>query len=206
MRLLRLLIICAATLAVSPSRAAEPSRYFPQRLWTAQAACPGPMAFRPTLMTDHRAEWYGRALGAVDEPSLIPAGQKTDAWRFLWLRSFHMPVIVRIDEAPGGDLVMTAKRLTGAGGYDPGALDTRLERRLTVEEARAFRALVAQPDFAEDGPPNCLLGTDGAQWVVETRVGGTYRFHDEWTPQGGAVADLGRFLLKLTRWDVEPIY
>lgn len=38
--------------------------------------------------------------------------------RFLWLRTFHAPMLVRVDR-DGDSFALSAKTLSGLGGYDP---------------------------------------------------------------------------------------
>jgi len=206
MRRPSILIVCGVfCVALIGGAAARPDGYFPDRLWRQSTICTQPAGMKLTLMTDDRADWYWRALAGMNEPSLAD-GSGPDSWRFLWLRSFHAPIAVRIQSAADGRLNLTAKRLSGQGGYDPGLIAATVQRPLEPDEARRFRALAGSPRFDADGPPDCTFGADGARWIIETRVGGQYHFQDEWTPQTGEVAALGRFMLDLTDWDVEPIY
>ncbi|HZS04476.1 MAG TPA: hypothetical protein VFD58_06540 [Blastocatellia bacterium] len=67
-------------------------------------------------------EWYSEHLKAMAEPSLLTlSGVQIECYRFLWLRSFHHPVAVRIWRE-GNDRFIVAKELDGAGGYEPGRL------------------------------------------------------------------------------------
>jgi len=45
------------------------------------------------------ARWYSGQLKALDEPSLLAEARNTStqSYRFLWLRSFHHPIAVRLD-------------------------------------------------------------------------------------------------------------
>ena len=62
---------------------------------------------------DFKEEWYSQHLIAMGEP-LLPDGAN-EVYRFLWLRTFHNPIMIRLTYDPKGcDLI--AKRLDGAGG------------------------------------------------------------------------------------------
>ena len=74
-----------------------------------------------------RSGWYGKALAAMAEPRLFvaPGELPTETLRFLWLRTFHHPVAVRVERRPDGCAVTTTV-LDGQGGYEPGATSRRL--------------------------------------------------------------------------------
>ena len=67
--------------------------------------------FPPTVVDEFTANWYGRFLNAFDEPSLWELSKKspTQSYRFTWLRTFHHPVVVRIDVRPDGICELTSK-------------------------------------------------------------------------------------------------
>ena len=54
-----------------------------------------------------RSCWYSVGLAAMGEQALW-AGDR-ESYRFLWLRAFDEPVMIRIDSAPDGTGVLTAK-------------------------------------------------------------------------------------------------
>src|SRR5262245_51972945 len=70
------------------------------------------------------SDWYTKQLKALKEPSLWELSKKSvpQAYRFLWLRSFHHPVAIRLDINADGTARLTTKMTSGAGGYAPGKL------------------------------------------------------------------------------------
>jgi hypothetical protein len=46
-----------------------------------------------------RSDWYSRELRILDEPSLLAIAKdaSSESYRFLWLRTFHHPVAIRVD-------------------------------------------------------------------------------------------------------------
>lgn len=77
---------------------------------------------------------------ALEEPSLGESSktQKTESYRFLWLRTFHHPVAIRIDVNADGTSRLTKKISSGAGGYAPGKLIENDTMALTKEQADWF--------------------------------------------------------------------
>lgn len=72
------------------------------------------------------AHWFSGQLIALHEPSLLAMSKDKSAqtYRFLWLRSFHHPVAVRVDFHTDGPAVVMTKIGAGEGGYPPGNLVT----------------------------------------------------------------------------------
>jgi hypothetical protein len=166
------------------------SNYFP-------AETPGESA----KLDDFKTQWYSKFLNAMHEPSLWEMSKtpKTQTYRFLWLRSFHHPVSVRLDVNPDGTGLVTTKISRGQGGYQPGRLMTnrteKLDRERTswmldrIEELK-FWTLATNPPPDSDG-----VGTDGAQWIFEGVKDGAYHVVDRWSPDKGEVHSLGIMML-----------
>jgi hypothetical protein len=141
-----------------------------------------------------KATWYGRNLRALQEPSLF-ALMKTpssESYRFLWLRTFHPPISVRVECKPDGSSVVTAKIASGKAGYNPGVLSQTSSRTLTKEQTQAFQKSVEAASFWQIPSQDYERGgADGAQWVIEGVKNRHYHLVDRWTPKDGAVHDLG---------------
>lgn len=146
---------------------------------------------------DFKAEWYSAQLKALNEPSLFALTKVNDAesYRFLWLRTFHHPVAIRLDRQVDGTWTLTTKVGSGAGGYKPGQLVTDKSRKLTAQEIQAFLAKVQGDQFwSAPNPVNDQAGTDGSQWIIEGAKAGKYHVVDRWMPKNGPARDLGMFL------------
>src|SRR5688572_21183417 len=81
----------------------------------------GSLHWRPDLDA-FMESWYSNALERVNERSLNRAARdkKRHVYRFLWLRSFHPPVAIRIEITGDGTGNLVGKQLDGRGGYDFG--------------------------------------------------------------------------------------
>lgn len=144
--------------------------------------------------------WYSQHLKAMREPSLQCASSRP-VYRFLWLRTFHHPIAIRV-EARAGGMHLFAVELSGAGGYEPGEITRRMDRAMTADEARMFAAAIENAQVWAPDATKKDLGADGAQWVVEARHGRRYVLHDVWTPDHGGVRDLGLAFIALTGWTI----
>lgn len=197
-------------------------QYLPKSLWsTPEQAVPlDEGADRPwsaadcgrssaKAMDDFTNDWYSGHWRAAEEPSLFLQSQDAKSMRserFTWLRSFYAPVFVRLDWLADGQVRMTAKELTGAGGYEPGEVGRMKQRLLsgeelaTLDEARGALKPYRRPAAV------CSFGVDGARWLLESSAPGEYVFIDRWTPESGPVHDYALKLLALTGWAFDPVY
>ncbi len=173
-----LLLLCALVAAV----AQEP--YFPQGVLDDDAQ--GDL---------FRSNWYSKHLKALEEPSLFQMARASSAesYRFVWLRTFHHPVIVRVDIKANASGELTTKLSSGAGGYEPGKLIENTSRPLTQRQTEKFLATIQRLQFWElpthETPET--VGCDGSQWIIEGIKDGKYHVVDRWTPAKGAIHDLG---------------
>lgn len=170
--------------------------------------CFGQSSYFPggTLDEDARGdkfkrEWYSKSLSALHEPSFWQSSktQKVQSYRFLWLRSFHHPISVRLDAQPDGTALLTTKITSGQGGYEPGRLIEHRTRKLTKERTDWFLDRIEELKFwtLPTGPPKdpSVVGVDGAQWVLEGIKDGHYHVVDRWSPDKNEVHTLGIIML-----------
>jgi hypothetical protein len=166
-----------------------------------------------TGISESKDEWYSRHLRAAGEPSLFeaprsprPAGAAT--YRFTWLRTFHHPVVIRVEVERGRRARLVAKELSGHGGYDPGEITRHVERKLSPDEARRLGSVLAATRLLTWPARDChgLLGLDGSQWIVEARDRTGYHLVDRWSPEGGPIREVGELMLRLTGWQYGEVY
>ena len=141
---------------------------------------------------------YSEQLKAMNEPIMFAKYPINCAFRFTWLRTFHNPIAVRL-ENKDGRIFLIWKECDGSGGYEPGKIIENKQKELSKREWREFLQLIAKIDFW--GMPSKLdeiPGCDGAQWILEGVYNGEYHVVDRWTPQGSDYANCCEFLLNLT--------
>jgi len=141
--------------------------------------------------------WYGEQLSALKEPSLLALANDHTAqsYRFLWLRSFHHPVAVRLDVKADGSATLTTKKTSGAGGYKPGRLTLSTSTGLTKLQTDAFLKKVDAVRFWDlPSVPKEPNSPDGAEWIIEGVKNGQYHLAERQSPTDGAIFDLGRIL------------
>src|SRR5690349_15429772 len=60
----------------------------------------------------HQRNWYSKHLRAMSEPSLSSGNYTGDVYRFLWLRTWGRPIVVRV-ESDAHAWLLTAVELDG---------------------------------------------------------------------------------------------
>jgi hypothetical protein len=156
-------------------------------------------------------QWYPKHLKAMKEPSLYEkrADKAVEQYRFLWLRTFHKPLAVRIQKDSGG-ITLRVVSLSGAGGYEPGKIEHDETLTLSTNQWAAFVKLVEKASFWQTPTKEKYeQGFDGSQWILEGQAAGKYHVVDRWTPAAEPekrrlddFVTCCRYLLKLSRQEI----
>lgn len=185
--------------------------FFPSRFVSEWVSCEhrsGEQHSQP-VMDDFVDGWFSAELSAFQEPSLYHRPVSTPlSVRFTFLRSFHDPIVVRVDTLPDGQRRLSAKqRVAGVVFGSEKPSDRALVRMLSSAESGAFDAVLERSRIFDKPSRGCAGGLDGSQWIVEAADPAKgYRYRQKWSPEDGLERELGLFMLGLTGWDIEPIY
>jgi hypothetical protein len=178
---------------------ASPPRYFPAGSFGSKAS-----------IEQLKTEWYSSKLAALHESSLWEVSRQhrsIETYRFLWLRTFHHPLSIRVTVAGGGAGVLEAKETDGFGGLpglgklirDDKRILSKGELELFFTKLDLLRLWVSQNDNEYRGGP------DGAQWVLEAVKNGKYRILDVWSPEDSdSMRSFGIAILALAHVEVPP--
>lgn len=151
-------------------------------------------------------EWFPRQWQAACEPSLYAmarSAQPADfTLRFSYIPSFDPSVFITV-QRKDEELVLIAKQLNGAGGYEPGTLARSKEIVLTDQQAVELETMLAEGGLFQETAKACELGFDGSRWIFELVSTGEYRMVNRWSPSDGAAHDLGELLIRLSGWSIE---
>ena len=126
----------------------------------------------------------GRVLTTMHEsylgaPSDVPSCER---YRFLWLRTFHCPVAIRV-ERHGTSRGLALRVLNGKGGYDPGLLVRSEERAVTAAQWDRLQQRLSAAGFWSLPLRGKQQGLDGARWVLEGARPGEHRIVHRWCPR-----------------------
>jgi hypothetical protein len=160
-----LLVLCVAYSACADTP------YFPVRTKQGEAG-----------VTDFEAQWYGKALSRMKEPRLPELSKDTKAvvYRFTILPTWGNPIAVRAQKQDG-IFRLSARRLDGEGGYDPGKLVEQKNLKLSETDSKSLDSLVTALKFFHMPGHEDVLGFDGEEWILEGVADGKYHIVQRWS-------------------------
>ena len=140
--------------------------------------------------------YYGAWLSFFKEPSLLKEdseGAAKEVYRFLWLRTFHHAIVIRLDVAKDGTGNLVTKVSTGEAGF--GMRNRKIigetSRPVSRDEVQSLLTLINEKGFwtTPSYTKTDQTGTDGSEWVLEGRNGGKYHVVARWTPCDSSRSD-----------------
>lgn len=140
---------------------------------------------------------YTKTLKAMSEPPLSCGETDAESYRFVWHRSFHRPIVVRLEASSTGK-TLVALELDTISGY-VGKVAERIERPLLDVEWEALMAGLSATNFWGMPSTEPLRCCDGAMWLIEARRGDDYHVVERQSPEKGAFRVVGLIFLSLAR-------
>lgn len=190
--------------------AASPPAYFPEDLTKPTYRCSADGDWVVPFVDTGILAAYAEVLQIANErPIFRDRSSKHKGMartvRFTWLRTFHAPVVIRIEIGENGKAQVFATRLSGQGGYSYGSIADQLSKSLSRDEIKKIMAM-SGPNAFPPAHPHCgPPGMDGARWLLEGVGDAGYHFSEQWSPRNGDMRDLGVYMLELVGW-TEDIY
>ncbi|WP_299767446.1 hypothetical protein [uncultured Dokdonia sp.] len=146
---------------------------------------------------DFVMSWYSKHLHTMKEPLLFNKKINKEVYRFTWLRTFHKPMTFRFEKRD--DIyILYWKVLSGAGGYDPGKLETQRIKVLTKKEWDTFITLIKKANFWEMSLSRKSIGYDGSEWIMEGANTKNYRVVSVWSPNKGDFYNACNYLITIS--------
>jgi len=130
--------------------------------------------FNTERFIDSREGWFGNELKAMKEKRLYLEKTDKDVFRFLWLRSFDKPYVIKIEKDK--DNIMLYWK-----SYDSGEKIIDTSKVITKQEWNDFKTLVSE--IKTWGDYSCLgcinYGDDGSEWIYEYLTPDNYKIKKE---------------------------
>jgi hypothetical protein len=146
--------------------------------------------------------WYSQMLYFLKEPILYSYKGDKEIYRFTWLRSFHHPVIVRI-EKQSNIIRLFAKVSNGAGGFEPGKIIVDTTFDVAVKEWDDLKKKIVEVKFWEIPTESKKHnGKDGSEWIIEGIKDNMYHMAIRWTPnkiEEGNFRSIGETLISISK-------
>lgn len=132
-------------------------------------------------MTAFEAQWYGKSLERMKEPRLPDFAKDANAevYRIMILPTWGNSIVVRIHRHE--ELYsLSARRLDGQAGYDPGKLVEAKDINLSASDSKALETLIQNLDFFQLSTNDNVRGFDGDEWILEGVSQGKYHLAQRW--------------------------
>src|SRR5579862_4803457 len=143
-------------------------------------------------LSDWVARWYASELRALKEPSLYKDESSTssefgknvnvDAYRITILPTWGNAVAIRVQRH--GELYsLSARRLDGQAGFDPGKLVESKDITLSLQDSATLSILIQNLNFFQMPTEDNVKGMDGDEWIIEGVSKGNYHVAVRWCAQ-----------------------
>jgi hypothetical protein len=127
------------------------------------------------------SKWYGKSLERMNEPRLpeFTKDVSADIYRIMILPTWGNPIVVRVQRH--GELYsLSARRLDGQGGYDPGKLAESKDIELGADDSKTLGGLIQNLNFFQLSTEKDIYGHDGDEWIIEGVSRGKYHVVQRW--------------------------
>ena len=134
-------------------------------------------------VTEFESKWYGKSLERMSEPRLpkLVNDANVDIYRMMILPTWGNSIVVRVQRH--GELYsLSARRLDGQAGYDPGKLVESNDIELGAGDSKTLSLLIRNLNFFQLATDDDLIGHDGEEWILEGVSQGKYHLVQRWCP------------------------
>jgi hypothetical protein len=171
-----------------------------------------------TRIDTFKLNWFSYYLNRLQEPVLYNYPLRKEVYRLTWLRSFHPPVVVRLEKEGAKIRIITKVlsripelpgyrysdaqgnvRLSDTSSAVPFKINTA--KNVSKQVYQEFIRLLTQERVLSLSPLGFRdrIGTDGSNWILETHRPEGYFFITRWTPEPTeALRVVGDYLLNLS--------
>jgi hypothetical protein len=146
--------------------------------------------------------WYSKMLFALHEPVLFNYSGNEEIFRFTWLRTFHNPIVLRIQKDKER-ITLKLKASSGAGGYEPGKIIIDTTFSISAVQWNKFVRKFESFNFwnfpvLQEG----MRGTDGSEWILEAIQNKKYHVASRWSSRNDNFGKCCVYLLELSQLNV----
>ena len=147
--------------------------------------------------------WYSQILKSLDEPVLYNYKTTDEIYRFTWLRSFHLPVVIRIQKH-NFNFSIIVKVLSERIDNEPDDVITNTSESIFFLRWMVFKNKLNKADFWNmPMKDTSAQGNDGAEWVMEGIQNGKYHFVDRWSARGSEFGEACKYLISISGLDIK---
>lgn len=144
-----------------------------------------------------------RQLYAFKEPLLFNEITNKEIYRLTILRTFHNPVVIRIEKSENA-IWIYAKQGSAASGYHVGKVKKRKQKKVSAEDWITLSELLMELDLWNSYQTGSIPSTDGSDWILEGSTPGYYVVYSRKSPNEQAeFYKLCKFLIELSELKIK---
>jgi hypothetical protein len=132
-------------------------------------------------VTEFESKWYGQSLQRMNEPRLpeLAKDVNADVYRITILPTWGNSIAVRVQRH--GELCsLSARRLDGRAGFQPGKLVESKDVALGADDSKTLAVLIQNLNFFQMSTEDDVRGADGDEWILEGVSQGKYHVAARW--------------------------
>jgi len=158
------------------------------------------------LIAANRNSYFSDHLQGFEEPLIYSRNDDTEIYRFLWMRSFDEPFVIRMEKTKEEQYVIVKKK-NGISGGQLGEIVMNDTIPLSESQWADFVDVLNESDFWETPSIEKTeqLINDGAYWIVEGRLHDKYHVVYRHSPsryRDPKFRQLGLYMLELCNLDL----
>jgi hypothetical protein len=163
-------VLCGLILSCALTWSSTDGPYFPIKMKAGEEG-----------ISKFEAEWYGKSLERMKEPRLpdFSKNANMEVYRMMILPTWGNPTVVRVQKQ-GEIYSLSARRLDGQGGYDPGKLVESIDIALSAGDSKTLAVLIQNLNFSKMPTEDDIIGPDGDEWIIEGVSQGKYHVAVRW--------------------------
>lgn len=145
---------------------------------------------------------FSSTLWVMKEPLIFNRKLNKEIYRFIWLRAFDNPIVVRI-EKKNMEVILFWKTLGKYGNYALNEIVANKSKKVFLKDWSKFKSILDSTQFWQmtrvgNG------GTDGSEWALEGIDSTRYNVATYWSPsKDSGFYRICNFLLELTDLKLE---
>lgn len=170
--------------------------------------CFGDLYFPEDIFDSRTNRHMSTILNMFHEPSLYKSVSNSRiAYRFLYLRSFHGPVSIRLEIDSICKHGIVIMKHCSSEIDQKGFPESLYVQPLSTEQITQACSMMGNRNFWQiPSIETERIFLDGASWLIEAIHNGTYHIADRKSPKDGPVRELGHYFLTLVGLDTIEVY
>ncbi len=150
--------------------------------------------FPKDVFSEIKSKFYSNVLDLLDPVNLQDAD--CNAVRFSCIESMTRSYVIRLSWTDGdGNLDVFVESLPNQG---ESKIDFQKNESVAKYKIDGFLSALDACNFYEKPSTEFSNGRDGADWIVETNINGSYKVVCRWSPRSGFLYELGNMLIDMT--------